>query len=84
MFFDLAPGKLFGGARPIPAGPHIIVATTTLIPNWVAEINMWLGGFETFVYTRKNFFHSESAWSMSGCDMHRRIILVSSPVCTLS
>jgi hypothetical protein len=84
-FCFLQVGGLYGGSVPYPQGPHLIVATKTLISNWVNEIHMWLKGVEVFIYDggdekRKAFFEPDSLWLKSTAPMHRRIILTTDKV----
>jgi hypothetical protein len=80
-----------GGVRllarlPIPVGPHVIIAPTSLIDNWKAEGIMWLDiTVEFFVYegsaaARKDFFAPGSKFDQSNTKMYQRIILVSTSV----
>lgn len=82
-------GGLFGGSTPFPSGPHVIIATNTLIGNWIQEISMWMKGVDVFIYAggpiaQQGFFAEGSLWQLSEAKMHRRIVVTTLQVMFLS
>lgn len=72
------------GIKPIPRGPHIIVAPPPLIPYWMEQIGDVLGSqvdvilYKRTLDKRRPMFAPESRYSQSKLPEHRRIILCSS------